>query len=182
MRKIIRVKRSHPTGPTQIRIYGKVGHLFEENYFFSDGMTISAEIEFFSKWTLNSNWMYAEPGFYEENEFGIRLESVLRVVRKTFEVIWFRPFLNWFRNCNRLNYNSVSLFVQHGGDSRFLGFEVVTLVPFELNLILPEMMTHKQVNTHLSTSKFLSSDSLRFKEYTVHVSYLYQRAALLVLI
>ena len=24
-------------GPIQIRIYGKVGHNFEENYFFSDG-------------------------------------------------------------------------------------------------------------------------------------------------
>jgi len=27
-------------GPTQIRVYGKVGHLFEENYFLSDGMTL----------------------------------------------------------------------------------------------------------------------------------------------
>ena len=26
------------TGPTQVRIYGENGHLFEENYFLSDGI------------------------------------------------------------------------------------------------------------------------------------------------
>ncbi|XP_046656109.1 xaa-Pro aminopeptidase 1-like isoform X1 [Daphnia pulicaria] len=82
--------------PIQIRIYGKVGHHFEENYFFSD-----------------------EPGFYQENEYGIRLESILRVIRKTFE---------------------------HERDSRYLGFEVVSLVPFDPYLIVPELMTHKQLH------------------------------------
>jgi len=82
-------------GPTQIRIYGKVGHLFEENYFFSD-----------------------EPGYYQENDFGIRLETVLRVVRKSFK---------------------------GEGSKRFLGFEAVTLVPFERNLILREMFNFQQL-------------------------------------
>lgn len=82
--------------PIQIRIYGKVGHHFEENYFFSD-----------------------EPGFYQENEFGIRLESILRVINKTFE---------------------------HQRDGRFLGFEVVSLVPFDPYLIVPELMTFKQLH------------------------------------
>ena len=28
-----------------------------------------------------------EPGYYQENDFGIRLETVLRVVRKSFKVM-----------------------------------------------------------------------------------------------
>jgi len=82
-------------GPTQIRVYGKVGHLFEENYFFSD-----------------------EPGYYQENEFGIRLETILRVVRKSFK---------------------------DEPSKRYFGFEAITLVPFERKLILPEMMNFQQV-------------------------------------
>lgn len=78
---------THLTGPIQIRIYGKVGHHFEENYFFSDGMysTPIYTVKELGRYTINANtWL--EPGFYQENEFGIRLESILRVINKTFEV------------------------------------------------------------------------------------------------
>lgn len=86
-------------GPTQIRVHGKVGHLFEENYFFSD-----------------------EPGFYKENEFGIRLENVLRVVHEPFKT------------------------VQEGEPyKRYFAFETITLVPYEPKLILPELMNNHQV-------------------------------------
>ena len=32
------------------------------------------------------DYLIAEPGYYEKNEFGIRLESIMRVIRKSFEV------------------------------------------------------------------------------------------------
>jgi hypothetical protein len=35
---------------------------------------------------------------------------------------------------------------QEGGGNRFLGFEPVTMVPFESDLILADMMTSKQVS------------------------------------
>jgi Xaa-Pro aminopeptidase len=41
---------------------GSSGGVLEENMFFSD-----------------------EPGFYKNGEFGIRIESILRVIKKTFE-------------------------------------------------------------------------------------------------
>ena len=31
-------------------------------------------------------------------------------------------------------------------ESAYLGFEIITLVPFEPSLIVPQLMTHKQVN------------------------------------
>jgi Xaa-Pro aminopeptidase len=43
----------------QVRLYAKEEHPFEVGQFFSD-----------------------EPGYYQPKEFGIRLETVLRVVKK----------------------------------------------------------------------------------------------------
>ena len=92
------------TGPSQVRIYGKVGHQFEENYFLSDGnfrhffrffrwrrpkhKQISRAGSFQCKYlTLERvSPPHAEPGYYKKNDYGIRLESILRVVRKTTPV------------------------------------------------------------------------------------------------
>ncbi|EFX71626.1 hypothetical protein DAPPUDRAFT_59926 [Daphnia pulex] len=82
------------TGPIQLRINSKEPHTFQPNFFFSD-----------------------EPGYYLAGEYGIRLETILRVVD--------------------LNMT--------GGGNRFLGFEPVTMVPFESDLILADMMTSKQM-------------------------------------
>lgn len=38
------LKTTFSAGPIQIRIYGKVGHHFEENYFFSDGTSSSLDL------------------------------------------------------------------------------------------------------------------------------------------
>ena len=36
---------------------------------------------------LNDSFiLITEPGYYKDNEFGIRLETILRVIRKSFEV------------------------------------------------------------------------------------------------
>lgn len=62
--------------------------------------------------------VFSVPGFYQEGEFGIRLENVLEVIEK--------PWL------------------EHGGQ-KYLGFKVVTLVPFEINLMKLELMSPQQV-------------------------------------
>ena len=47
-------------------------------------------------------------------------------------------------------FDSFFLFhLKHERDGRYLGFEVVSLVPFEPYLIVPELMTHKQVNSEI---------------------------------
>ena len=59
-----------------------------------------------------------EPGFYKDGEYGIRLESILRVVERDFPAETF---------------------------GKFIGFEAVTLVPFEPNLIDYRLMTPDQI-------------------------------------
>ena len=86
--------------PIQVRVYAKEEHPFEEGQFFSD-----------------------EPGYYQPNEFGIRLETVLRVVKKEN-----------LKHQEREDY----------GD--FLGFEPVCLVPFEPKLIDYTMLNNEQVD------------------------------------
>ena len=58
-----------------------------------------------------------EPGFYKDGEFGIRIESVLRVVNLPFKDETY---------------------------GKFVGFEPVTLVPFEPKLIDFSMMSPGQ--------------------------------------
>ena len=60
-----------------------------------------------------------EPGFYKDGEFGIRIESVLRVVNIPFKDETY---------------------------GKFVGFEPVTLVPFEPKLIDFSMMSPGQVS------------------------------------
>nr|XP_027220266.1 xaa-Pro aminopeptidase 1-like [Penaeus vannamei] len=80
--------------PTQIRIYGTESHPFYPGYFFSD-----------------------EPGFYKDNEYGIRLENIVVAVRKNTKYTFDKPSL---------------------------GFEPVTLVPFESKLINGTLLSRKQ--------------------------------------
>ncbi|XP_042203854.1 uncharacterized protein LOC121853643 isoform X2 [Homarus americanus] len=71
--------------PIQVRIYSTEEHKLEVGHFFSD-----------------------EPGYYQDNQWGIRLETILTVVTKETEYKF---------------------------DKQSLGFEPVTLVPFEAKLI-----------------------------------------------
>ncbi|CAM6053450.1 unnamed protein product [Sphagnum tenellum] len=82
-------------GPTRLAMSGTPAGL-RENMFFSD-----------------------EPGYYKDGEYGIRLETILRVVKKDFA---------------DTNYGN------------FIGFEAVTLVPFEPNLIDFALMTPDQLD------------------------------------
>ena len=86
--------------PTQIRIYAKEEHPFRPGMFFSD-----------------------EPGYYQPGEFGIRLETVLKVVE---------------RNSNK--------YQARGNFGPFLGFEPVCLVPFEPKMIDFDQFNEAQIN------------------------------------
>jgi len=59
-----------------------------------------------------------EPGYYKSGHYGIRIESVFQVVPAVFQT----QLLN-----------------------RFYRFQPVTLVPFELKLILPELLNSEQI-------------------------------------
>jgi Xaa-Pro aminopeptidase len=61
-----------------------------------------------------------EPGYYEAGEFGVRLETILEVVKAE---------------------TKYSL----GDDQKFLRFEPISFVPFEPNMIKLDLMTRKQV-------------------------------------
>jgi hypothetical protein len=61
---------------------------FEENYFFSDGMNnffFFVVLKF--KIIIEFQILKIEPGYYKAGDFGIRIESILRVVNTTFKVI-----------------------------------------------------------------------------------------------
>lgn len=85
--------------PIQVRIYKKEEHELKVGQFFSD-----------------------EPGIYIEDEFGIRLETVLRVVEKD------------------------DLIYEDHGFGPFYGFEAVCLVPFEPKLIQYELLEKSHVD------------------------------------
>ncbi|XP_065575677.1 xaa-Pro aminopeptidase 2-like isoform X3 [Artemia franciscana] len=82
-------------GPVQVRDEGNERNSLEENYCFSD-----------------------EPGYYEERNFGMRLENIVRVVKK-----------NTTRQFGGVNY---------------YGLEHITLVPYEPSLILFELLSVRQ--------------------------------------
>jgi len=83
--------------PIQVRIYKEEEHELKVGMFFSD-----------------------EPGVYIENMFGVRLETVLRVVEKN------------------LTYAG-------RGFGPFYGFQAVCLVPFEMKLIDFSLLSKEQV-------------------------------------
>ena len=55
--------------------------------------------------------------------------------------------LKWITHNFRLILTPLFIFenMKHGKESKYLGFEPITLMPFEPHLIMPELMTHKQV-------------------------------------
>lgn len=60
-----------------------------------------------------------EPGYYEENKFGIRIENIVRIVRAEPKYIM--------------------------TDTKFLTFEDVTLVPIQSKMLVPSLLTRKEV-------------------------------------
>ena len=62
----------------------------------------------------------SEPGYYEDGKFGIRIEDIVRIVRA------------------KTPYNFK--------DRNFLTFETVTLVPIQTKLLVPEMLTEREVS------------------------------------
>ncbi|PSN40454.1 Xaa-Pro aminopeptidase 1 [Blattella germanica] len=64
-----------------------------------------------------------EPGYYEDGKFGIRIEDIVRIVKAN------TPF----------NFK----------DRGYLTFETVTLVPIQTKMLVPEMLTDKEIR-HLN--------------------------------
>jgi hypothetical protein len=68
----------------------------------------------------------SEPGFYEDGKFGCRIEDIVRIVRANV------PYK--FRELN------------------YLTFETVSLVPIQTKMLLPEMLTKREVSTAFSAA------------------------------
>jgi Xaa-Pro aminopeptidase len=79
-----------------------------------------------------------EPGYYKENEFGMRLENIVTVVKAN---------------------------VTLGKDPSFLTFKPVTLVPYDNNLINPYIMSKKQLlwlnDYHAKVREIVGEEMLR---------------------
>ena len=67
-----------------------------------------------------------EPGFYQDGQFGIRIENLVRVVRANPE-----------HNFNNRGY---------------LTFENLTFVPIQNKMIVAEMLTKEEVSAHFHLS------------------------------
>lgn len=75
----------------------------------------------FTLWNFHKNFYYfAEPGYYENGKFGIRIENVMRIVKAN------TPH----------NYSN----------KVYLTFETVTLVPIQTKLLLPDLLTREEVS------------------------------------
>lgn len=79
-------------------------------------------IGFSNNWTPIHEGMFFsdEPGFYEDNVYGIRLETLVQVVEADVP--------------------------NHFGGKKFLGFKPVTMVPYEPNLINYSRLSETQIN------------------------------------
>ena len=62
-----------------------------------------------------------EPGYYEDGKFGVRIESLVKVVRV------------------QTKFNMPSMNV-------FLSFEPVTVVPIQTKMIAPELLTKQEID------------------------------------
>lgn len=117
---------------------------FKPGYFLSNGKESSLlSLQIDLEYTFLS-----DPGFYQEGEFGIRLENVLEVIEK--------PWLKY-------------------GGQKFFGFKVITLVPFETNLIKFDLISPQQVRVH--SFQFINYLVVYFifltNDYYVLVTYYY---------
>lgn len=93
-----------------------------------------------------------EPGYYRDGEFGIRIEDVALVVEAQTKVAgsgWVgRDGTAPGGGCVRPGVgapNATSLLQHQSGEKPFLTFEVVSLVPYDRNLIDLSLLSPEQV-------------------------------------
>ncbi|XP_054268688.1 uncharacterized protein LOC128990367 [Macrosteles quadrilineatus] len=97
----------------------KLGHSYGHGSTHGTGVYLGVHEAF--NYTYEVNFIGSqEPGFYKENDFGMRLENLVRVVEKP----------------------------AREGSRRLLGFEPLTLVPYERKLINFKKLDKHQVKTH----------------------------------
>lgn len=106
-----------------------------EGMFLSNGtmnihtntLKLETVIKFLWSMALILLFCFVEPGYYEDGKFGIRLENIERVVPA--ETKYKLPI------------------------RKFLTFETVTMVPVQTKMLVPELLTEKEVS---ATSHFFS--------------------------
>lgn len=81
---------------------------------------VSRCVAFLYIFVRNINSNFSEPGFYEDEKFGIRLENIVRIIPASV------PYK--FK------------------DHKFLTFETITLVPIQTKMLLRNMLTDKEVS------------------------------------
>ncbi len=80
-----------------------------------------------------------EPGYYEPNGFGIRIESLLLVVEKYVHSQ--HEELSLSLSAQQRQHNHSNNFAT----DRFLGFEVLTLIPIQAKMIDMTLMTQMEI-------------------------------------
>lgn len=73
-----------------------------------------------------------EPGYYEDGNFGIRIENLL-------EILFVKP------DRNRIQKQSL-VDASQGNDDKFLRFAKLTMIPIQKNLININLMTDDELN------------------------------------
>ena len=81
-------------------------------------------------------FQFSEPGFYQDGEFGIRIENLVKVVTANPE--------NTFK------------------DRKFCTFENLTFVPIQKKMIIAEMLTREEVYSILYKCSYYLNGCLYF--------------------
>lgn len=93
--------------------------------------------------SLHNQWEVfvcnSEPGFYEDGKFGCRIEDIVRIVRADV------PY-----NFKKLNY---------------LTFETVSLVPIQIKMLLPEMLSEREVSADAGVGTGSCKTTYTFSSY-----------------
>lgn len=115
----VKIQNSSISAPINVHYESTNSVKLEPGYFLSVGNIMSRT--WILKKEIFTPFLFAEPGYYSESYFGIRLENVLEVVDK--------PWL------------------KHMSSRSFLGFVDVSLVPFEPKLINRTLLNSYHVRT-----------------------------------
>lgn len=93
-----------------------------------------------------------EPGYYEQDKFGIRIESLVVVSKKETQVgfIWmFFGELFFFCDDNLL---TIRFSPQYNFNNKgYLCFDTITLVPIQTKLLDPSLLTVEEVGCRFSS-------------------------------
>lgn len=109
---------------------------------------------------VKSKYCVVEPGYYEDGKFGVRIENLVLVVKAKTKVMvdgqqldssivkCSSSLIQVIYNLKQYKYALLIsvLFFQHNFRNKgFLTFEPLTLVPMQMKMIDPSLLTEKEV-------------------------------------